>query len=174
MHGAGQDTVLYLCEARQISLQMRATPLDAITIALPQLVYGGLFGVVALGILQTFRREAFEKIIDVFVVRSLALGLEAAGEEDLIDPVLFMANNAVFEQRAVDVETIIPFLAIPGINTTRVKIEHNLLHIAVDQDAPIDADAGQVGLFQQRLKPVMRSEEHTSELQSRSDLVCRL
>src|SRR2546423_12930382 len=99
VHRACQDTVLYLCEARQIGFQMWAAPLDAIAIALPQLVYRRLFGVVTLGILQALRREALEKIIDVLVVRSLALRLKAAGEGNLVDPVLFMVNNAVFEQR---------------------------------------------------------------------------
>src|SRR5258706_16343439 len=135
---------------------MRAAPLDAIAIALPQLVYRRLFGVVTLCILQALRRETLEKIIDVLVVRSLALRLEATGEENLVDPVLFVVNNAVFEQSAINVEAIIPFFAIPRIDTARVKIKHDLLHIAVDQDAPIDADAGQVGLFQQRLKPIVQ------------------
>src|SRR5438270_12216139 len=142
MHRACQNPVLYSGKARQIGFQMWAAPLDAIAIALPQLVYRRLFGVVTLGILQALRREALEKIIDVLVVRSLALRLKAAGEENLVDPVLFMVNNAVFEQRTVTVEAIIPLFAIPRIDTARVKIQHDLLHIAVDQDAPIDSHAG--------------------------------
>src|SRR5437660_9787156 len=145
MHRACQNPVLYSGKARQIGFQMRAAPLDAIAIALPQLVYRRLLGIVTLGILQPLRREALEKIIDVLVVCPLALGLEAAGEENLVDPVLFVVNNAVFDQSAVNVEPIIPFFAIPCIDTARVKVKYNLLHIAVDQYTPIDTDAGQVG-----------------------------
>src|SRR3712207_7473351 len=36
--------------------------------------------------------------------------------------------------------------------------------------APLEADLGEVG----ELTPVLRSEQHTSELQSRQYLVCRL
>src|SRR2546428_4931257 len=51
-----------------------------------------------------------------------------------------------------------PRVAVPprGIDATVAQ------HLRVDHPASAD------------LKPTLRSEEHTSELQSRSDLVCRL
>jgi hypothetical protein len=111
MHRAGQDAVLDMRKTCQICLQMRAASLNAIVIAFPELFYGGLFGIIALGILQAFWREALEEIVHVLVVRSLALGLEAAGKENLVDPVLLVVNDAVFEKRRVNVKTVIPLFA---------------------------------------------------------------
>src|SRR5579885_1064809 len=108
MHGAGEHAVLDFGEARQVGLEVRAAALDAVAVALPELLVRRLLGVVALGVLQAFGREALEEIVDVLVVGSLALSLEATGEENLVDPVLLMVNDAVFEQRAVDVEAIVP------------------------------------------------------------------
>src|SRR5690606_41804989 len=44
--------------------------------------------------------------------------------------------------------------------------------VAVQSDAP--GSAGRVGTYEAVAGPVVRSEEHTSELQSRENLVCRL
>src|SRR3989442_9696221 len=144
MHRAGQDAVLDMREARQIGFQMRTAPLDAITVAFPELLYSGLFSIVALGILQALRREALEEIVHVLVVRSLALGLEATGKENLVDPILLVVNNAIFEKRRVDVETVIPcfaslapryigvYIVIPRVDAPGMEIEHDLLHVAVD------------------------------------------
>src|SRR3712207_8971229 len=66
--------------------------------------------------------------------RPLALGLEAARQKELVDPVLVAVEDAGLEQRRVDSDAVLPFLAAPRV----------------------------------------RSEEHTSELQSRQYLVCRL
>src|SRR2546421_7311672 len=90
VHGAGEDAVLNFGEAGQVGFQMGAAALDAIAVAFPQLLHGGLLGGVTLGVLQAFGREAFEEVVDVFVVGSLTLRLEAAGEKDLVDPGLFM------------------------------------------------------------------------------------
>src|SRR5215469_7309254 len=78
VHGAGQHTILNLCEAREIGLQVRAAPLDAIAVAFPELLHRRFLGVVPLGVLQAFGRETLEEIVNVLVVRSLALRLEAA------------------------------------------------------------------------------------------------
>ena len=90
---------------------MRTASLDAIAVAFPELLYSSLFGVVALGILQAFRCEALEEIVHVLVVCSLTLSLEAAGEENLVNPVFFVVNNTLFEKRRVNVETVIPLIA---------------------------------------------------------------
>src|SRR5579885_3695321 len=115
MHGAGEHAVLDLGEARQVGLEVGTAALDAVAVAFPELLVRRLLGVVALGVLQAFGREALEEVVDVLVVGSLALGFEAAGEENLVDPVLFMMNDAVFEQRAVDMEAIVPLLILPGV-----------------------------------------------------------
>src|SRR6266487_1528789 len=102
---------------------MRTATLDAIAVAFPELLYSSLFGVVAFGILQAFRREALEEIVYILVVRSLTLCLEAAREENLVDPVFLVMHNAVFEKRRVNVETVIPLLVslaprlIPSLST---------------------------------------------------------
>ncbi len=144
MHGAGEDAVLDFGEASQVGFQMGAAALDAVAVAFPQLLHGGLLGVVALGVLQAFGREAFEEVVDVFVVGPLTLRLEAAGEKDLVDPVLFMMDDTVLEQGAVDVEAVIPLFIPPGVDAARMEVKHDLLHVAVDQDAPIDAYRRQV------------------------------
>src|SRR5258708_11062340 len=86
VHGASQHAILNLCKAREIGLQVRAAPLDAIAVAFPELLYCRFLGVVPLGILQTFGREALEKIVNIFVVRSLALGFEAEGAANTVAP----------------------------------------------------------------------------------------
>src|SRR5260221_3102511 len=86
VHGASQHAILNLCEAREIGLQVRAAPLDAIAVAFPELLYCRFLGVVPLGILQAFGRQALEEVVNIFVVRPLALRLEAAEEENLFVP----------------------------------------------------------------------------------------
>ena len=114
VHGAGQDAVLDFGEACQVGLQVGAAALDAVAVAFPELLHGGLLGVVALRVLQAFGREAFEEVVDVFVVGSLTLRLEAAGEKDLVDPVLFMMDDAILEQGAIDVKAVIPLFIPPA------------------------------------------------------------
>jgi hypothetical protein len=111
MHRACQDTVLDMSKASEICFQVRATALDAVTVAFPELLNCRLFSIVALGILQAFWREAFEEIVNVLVICTFALCLEAAGEEDLVDPVFLVMNDAIFEKSRVNVEAIIPLLA---------------------------------------------------------------
>src|ERR1700730_7640362 len=122
VHGQCQHPVLDFGEARQVGFQVRAAALDAVTVALPELLYGSFFGVIAFGVLQAFGREAFEEVIDVLVVGSFALRLEATGEENLVDPVLFMMNDAVFQQGAVNVEAVIPLFLVPGVDAARMEI----------------------------------------------------
>ena len=81
MHCAGQHAVLDAGEARQVGFEVGAAALDAIAVALPQLLHCRLLGVVAFGVLQAFRREALEEVVDVLVIGSLTLRLEAAGEQ---------------------------------------------------------------------------------------------
>src|SRR5260370_26441022 len=154
MHGAGQHAVFEFGEARQVCFQVRAAALDAVAVALPELLHGGFFGVVALCVLQAFGRQAFEEVVDVLVISSLALGLEAAGEENLVDPVLFAVDDTVLQQGAVNVEAVIPLFIVPGVNAACMKIQHDLLHVAVDQHAPVDANRRQGGLLHHWLEPV--------------------
>ena len=90
---------------------MRTAALDTIAVAFPKLLYGGLFSIVALGILQAFWGEAFEEIVNVLVICTFALCLEAAGEEDLVDPVFLVMNDAIFKKRRVNMKAIIPLFA---------------------------------------------------------------
>src|SRR5260221_11273465 len=68
VHGASQHAIFNLCKAREIGLQVRAAPLDAIAVAFPKLLYSRFFGLVPLGILQAFGREALEEVVNIFVV----------------------------------------------------------------------------------------------------------
>src|SRR5947209_8630284 len=159
VHGAGEDAVLDFGEAGQVGFQVGAAPLDTVAVAFPQLLHGGLLGVVALGILQAFGREAFEEVIDVFVISSLTLGLEAAGEKYLVDPVLFMMDDTVLEQGAVDVKAVIPLFILPGVDAARMEIKHDLLHVAVDQYPPVDAYRRQVCYLHEWLEPVAQRSQ---------------
>ena len=78
VHGACQNAIFYVSKAREVSFQVGTTALDAITMALPQLLCWRLFSIVAFGILETFQGETFEEIINVLIVGTLALCLEAA------------------------------------------------------------------------------------------------
>src|SRR5215470_7223858 len=102
---------------------MRTASLDTIAVTFPELLDGSLFSIVALCILQAFWCETFEEIIDILVICSLALGLEAAGEEYLVDPVLFVMDDAIFEQRGVDMEAVIPFTTVPCIHTPGMEVK---------------------------------------------------
>src|SRR5438876_3965088 len=99
-------------KAGEIGFQVRTASLDAVAAAFPELLYSCLFGIVALGILQAFRREALEEIVYILVVCTFTLGLEAAGEENLVNPVFFVVNNTVFEKSRVNVETVIPLASL--------------------------------------------------------------
>src|SRR6266705_1628552 len=111
---------------------MRTATLDTIAVGFPELFIRRFFSIIALGILQTLGRETFEEVVNVLVICSLACSLKTAGEEDLIDPVLFVVDNAVFQQGAVNMEAIVPFFVLPGVYLARKEIQHNLLHIAID------------------------------------------
>jgi len=97
VHGTRQNAILYLAEAGEVGLQVRAAPLDTVTIDFPELVLWGLFGVVSLNVLKPLGRRALEENVHVLVVWSFALRLEAAGEEEIVHPILYMANNAGFD-----------------------------------------------------------------------------
>src|SRR5436309_2240947 len=90
---------------------MGTATLDTIAVTFPKLLYSSFFSIVALGILQAFWREAFEEIVNVLVICTFALCLEAAGEEDLVDPVFLVMNDAILEKRRVNMKAIIPLIA---------------------------------------------------------------
>ena len=50
----GEDAVLYFAEACQVSLEMWAAALHAVTVAFPKLVFRRLFRVIAFDILDAF------------------------------------------------------------------------------------------------------------------------
>src|SRR5437868_9877394 len=63
-----------------------------------------------------------------------------------------------------------------AFNDRLATLEENQLQVQVALDAPhhVVSDDVSVAQVEQRLTLSARSEEHTSELQSRFDLVCRL
>ena len=136
-----------MSKAGQIGLKMWAAALDTITVTFPKLLYSSFFRIVALGILQAFWGEALEEIVDIFVICPLALCFESAREENLVNPVLLVMNNAIFEKGAVNVKAIIPIMAIPCIDTPGMEVKHDLLYITVDHDSSIDTHASEVSLF---------------------------
>src|SRR5260221_12766993 len=115
MHGACQNAVLDLAKACKIGLEMWTAALDAVAIAFPELVFRIFFSVVPFNILNTFRREAFEENVDIFVVGTLALSFEAAGEEEIVDPVLHVTNNAGFDQSGVHLEAVFPHSPVQAV-----------------------------------------------------------
>src|SRR5690625_6319748 len=66
-------------------------------------------------------------------------------------------------------------LAVAGIGTRTQAVDDLLLasaaHLALD-DQPLPRNAEQFAAANARVKSGLRSEEHTSELQSRGHLVC--
>src|SRR6266508_4105050 len=122
---AGEDTSLDLTEAGQIRFQVRAAALDAVAVALPHLPLRLLFGVEAFGILDALGGEALEEAVDVLVVPSVTFGLEAAGEEDLVDPVLVVTLDAGLDEGRVQVEAVLARLAVPGADLPPPEIEND-------------------------------------------------
>src|SRR6266436_8476387 len=106
MHSACQHAVFYVGKTCQVRFQVRATSLDAVPMAFPQLLCWRLFCIIAFSVLETFQGEAFEEIVNVFVVGSFALRMETAGEEERIHPVLQVMDDAVFHQGGVYAEAI--------------------------------------------------------------------
>src|SRR5437899_2511687 len=107
MHRTGQHSLLNFAKTRQIGLEVGTTALDAIPVTFPELLIRRLLSIVALGVLQAFRRETLEEVVNILVIRSFALGLKATGEKDLVDPVLFVVNNAGFEEGTINVEAVV-------------------------------------------------------------------
>ena len=154
VHGAGEDAVLYFAEAREIGLEVGAAALDAVAVAFTKLVLRCLLRVVAFDILDAFWREALEKDVNVFVVWSLALRFKATGEEEVVDPVLDVANDAGLDEGGVYLEAVLPLFVMPWIDFALLEIDDHRLLAAVDEQAAIDADTGEVRVFQQWLEPV--------------------
>src|SRR5437667_4822884 len=92
------------------------------------------------------------------------LGRAIQGQKDLIDAKLDdAARDALRHEGKVVVEG--------DIDAVRLQEFDYLEELAVHQGL---TDAGQIETFQDSRIPEVRSEEHTSELQSHHDLVCRL
>src|SRR6266550_1035984 len=123
---------------------MRAATLNTIAVSFPELLIRRFLRIIALGVLQTLWCETFEEVVNILVICSLARSLKAAGEEDLIDPVLFVVDDAVFQQGTVNIEAIIPFFVLPGVDLASMEVQHNLLHIAINQHAAIDAHCSHI------------------------------
>ena len=148
MHGTGEDAVLYLAKTCKIGLEMWTAALDAVAIALPELLLRRLFSIVAFDILDALGREALEENVDVFVIRSLALCFEATGEEEIVDPVLDVTDDAGFDESRVNLEAVFPLFIVPWVDLTLLEIHDHRLLSTVDEEAPVDADAGEIGVFQ--------------------------
>src|SRR5690606_41005540 len=78
-------------------------------------------------------------------------------QQDLDDIFLDAFNGAVLMQNAID-----------------FRLYHGTTGHGREQNAPQRIAQGMTEATLQRLKSDLRSEEHTSELQSRENLVCRL
>src|SRR5579862_3527893 len=158
VHRARQYAVFDPGEARQVSFEVRAAPLDAIAFRLPELIYLRLLRIVALGVLDALWREALEEVVDIIVVCAPALRLEAARQEDIIHPVFEMVNDAVFDQRAVEVEAIIPLLVCPRAHLSLVEVEDDVFGFVaiatLQEDQAVDASSDQIGLLHNRLEPL--------------------
>src|SRR5699024_12602915 len=93
----------------------------------------------------------------------------------------------VFRRQSSSISTLFPYTTlfrsqVVTFDRSGKSFTSNILNIAVEQDfnrveieghAP-DAFEQIMATFEGQLAPAIRSEEHTSELQSRFDLVCRL
>src|SRR5438874_10277334 len=75
-------------------------------------------------------------------------------------------------RRSSDLETTSEFL-IEGSATLTIETSSTVMNIATQTSASASQRLGSAGDIR-LLSTVCRSEEHTSELQSRRDLVCRL
>src|SRR5690606_37139918 len=114
-----------------ISLQVRAAALNRVALAFERLLLVMLFDVVTLGILHAFQRQQLEERVEELVVGALPLGLESAGKEDVVNPVFFVVDDAVLNQRAVDVEDVaIGRNAVPFANLAIDEVDHDLAAIA--------------------------------------------
>src|SRR2546430_7555135 len=58
-----------------------------------------------------------------------------------------------------------------GVVTVEMKGNHEIISLKID---PEIVKEGDVEMLQDMIAAALRSEEHTSELQSQSNLVCRL
>src|SRR5215210_6657688 len=135
---------------------MRAVALNHEVTALPELSYGRQLSVVVLGVTQALRGEALKKVVDVLVIRPAAFRLKAAGEEQLVGPVLLMVEDQFLYQRWVNAKEVIVrrFIAVL-VHPPLLEIQDHILPSEVEQHTPVDPDAVKIGLLQQRLEPFL-------------------
>src|SRR6266511_3524909 len=169
VHPAGEHAVLDVAELRQVRLQVRAAALDQVAVHLDQLLHRRLLRVPALGVLEPLRRQRLEPVVDVLVVGPLAGGLEAAGQEQLVHPVLFVVDDAGLHQRPVDPEAVAERLALPGVDPALEVVDHDLLVAPplvgdLQQHPPVDALTGQVRLGEQGLPPALERPDDVLDL----------
>src|SRR5438132_5724681 len=70
--------------------------------------------------------------------------------------------------------TLFPYTTLFRSRLVRIPEKHAIGHLAADVRARADRRGANRAAQQMRVRARPRSEEHTSELQSHSDLVCRL
>ena len=116
----------------------------------------GELGVVPLRVGHALRREGAEEVVDELVVRPVALGLEAARQEQRVDPVGVAAADAPLEQGAGDPEAVGALLALPAGDAPVEEVDHDRHDVVV---------AGRVGLVGARtvgIGVVEYGDEHAS------------
>src|SRR5947207_15333602 len=81
MHSTGEDALLYLAETCKVGLEMWTAALDAVAIALPELLLRRLFSIVAFDILDALGRESLDENVAVSAISSHSTCFEATGGE---------------------------------------------------------------------------------------------
>src|SRR2546430_16723495 len=96
--------------------------------------------------------------------------MQNESQEEISDILFFFLNDtATTEIYTLPLHDALPICPPRSLGVRRRRIERQrgrVHHHAVDGTRPLGRDLAQ--------RDVMRSEEHTSELQSQSNLVCRL
>src|SRR5215203_1076112 len=160
VQSAGQYTVLLFPKARQVGLEVWATALDHEVATFPQLPYRRRLGVVVLRVAQALRGEDLEEVVDILVVGTAALRLEATGEEETVNPVLLVVEDLVLDQGRIYAEEVIVgrLLAIL-VHPSLLEVEDHLLPLEVEEHPTVDPNAVQIGLLQERLEPLLECWE---------------
>src|SRR5204862_4428568 len=91
---------------------------------------------------------------EVLVVRASPLGLEAAGEEQAVHPVLVVVEDQLLDERGVGPEAVLALVALPGVDAARPEVEDDLRIAEVEEDASVDRGGGAIGEVEDGLEPL--------------------
>src|SRR5215472_2826504 len=71
-----------------------------------------------------------------------------------------MVEDAVLDERTINLQAVIPILPGPCIDASQLKVDHDLHVPAIQEDAPIDPNGDGIGLRQERLEPVLQGAQY--------------